>query len=422
MLNRRTRANTEQILCARDASNFMIQRTDMLTPPETDENSSAVLNDDKKFPHRQSQVITVAGGKGGIGKTMICASLSMALAESGLRVTLLDADLGGANLHTVLGMYMPTKTLHDFIQRRVKTLEEVTMLTPIEGLKLVCGAPGIVGLANIAYWEKLKMIRHLRKLEADYVIVDIGAGMSLNEVDLFNSGDITIVVANPEPTSIQECYNFLKVAIFRRLRREFADSSLVQELLDRCKDPSHANDRRLLTEIGDEIIRADQREGVRFFKAINDFAPKLILNRVFEYTETRDGLALQIAAQDLLQVKLDYWGYMSYDPSIPYSVRALRPQDILAPESLNRQRFLAMIRKYLLGENVRYQRPGARVIHPLLKKNHGVNEATRICSLQCPLWGDCPLQEGGLPCRMPDNEFDEKMAKLGKMNVEVVGV
>jgi len=398
----------------------MIQQTDNVTYSAFEANDAEFAAENKSLARHQAKVITVAGGKGGIGKTMTCASLSIALAESGLRVTMVDADLGGANLHTVLGMYMPAKTLHDFIQRRVKTLEEVAMSTPIEGLKLICGAPGIVGLANIAYSEKQKMIRHLRKMDTDYVVVDIGAGMSLNEIDLFNSGDLMIVVANPEPTSIQECYNFLKVAIFRRLRREFSDSFVVQDLLDRCKDPSHANDRRLLTEIGDEIMRADRRDGVQFFKTINDFAPKLILNRVFEYQETRDGLALQIAAQDLLQIKLDYWGYMSYDPSIPQAVRELRPQNILAPNSLNRQRFLTMIRKYLLGENVRYQRPGARLISPLLKKRNGVNDATRMCSVQCSLWGNCPLQEGGLPCRMPDEEFNEKMAKVGKMNAETV--
>jgi flagellar biosynthesis protein FlhG len=398
----------------------MTQESQITASLETAASHREHSAEEQKGNHRPVKLITVAGGKGGIGKTMICTCLSMALAESGLRVTLVDADLGGANLHTVLGMYMPNKTLHDFVQRRVKTLDEVTIPTPIEGLRLVCGAPGIVGFANIAHWEKLKMIRHLRKLEADYVVVDIGAGMSLNEIDLFNSGDVAIVVANPEPTSIQECYNFLKVAIFRRLRREFNDSDVVQELLDRCKDPSHANDRRLLTEIGDEILRKDRREGVRFFKAVNDFAPKLILNRVFEYQETRDGLALQIAAQDMLQVKLDYWGYMSYDPAIPQVVREMRPQDILAPESLNRQRFLAMIRKYLLGENLRYRNPGARVILPILKKLNGTNVVTRMCSVQCPLWGKCPLEEGGLPCRMPDEEFNDKLASLGLRGAKVL--
>jgi flagellar biosynthesis protein FlhG len=388
--------------------------------PELEDNPPDSAADDAKVARGNLKVITVAGGKGGIGKSMISASLSMVLAESGYRVTLVDADLGGANLHTVLGMYMPAKTLHDFMQRKVKTLEEIAMPTSIEGLRLVCGAPGIVGFANLEHWEKLKMIRHLRKLAADFVVVDIGAGTSLNEIDLFNSGDVTIVVANPEPTSIQECYNFLKVAIFRHLHREFADSEIVLERLDRCKDPSHANDRRLLTEIGDEVMAEDRRDGVRFFKAVNGFAPKLILNRVFDYEETRDGLALQIAAQDLLQIKLDYLGYMSYDPNIPLAMRAQRPQDILAPESLNRQRFLTMIRKYLLGENVQYQSPGARMILPLLKKRNGVLESARICSLQCSLWGNCPLQEGGLPCRMPEEEFEEKVARVGKRKTDSV--
>ncbi|MDZ7344013.1 MAG: AAA family ATPase, partial [candidate division KSB1 bacterium] len=204
---------------------------------------------------RPLQIITVGGGKGGIGKSVICCSLGVALAECGARVIVVDADLGGANLHTVMGLYLPSRTLHDFITRKVKTLGEIVLPTAVERLQLICGAPGIVGFAQIEYWEKMKLIRHLRKLEADFVLVDIGAGMSLNEIDLFNAGDIPIVVVNPEPTSIQECYNFIKVAVFRRLRRVFSDSPMVVELLNRCKDPSHVNDRRLLAELGTETLR-----------------------------------------------------------------------------------------------------------------------------------------------------------------------
>jgi hypothetical protein len=91
----------------------------------------------------------------------------------------------------------------------------------------------------------------------------------------------------------------------------------------------------------------------------------------------------------------------------------MRPQDILAPESLNRQRFLAMIRKYLLGENSRYRNPGAPVILPIIKRLSAANVVTRLCSVQCPLWGKCPLEEGGLPCRMPDEEFNDKLAGMG---------
>ncbi len=359
-------------------------------------------------PRRSVRVIAVAGGKGGIGKTMVSASISMALAEAGRRVVLIDADLGGANVHTVMGVPQPDRTLYDFVVRKVKTLEELLIPSPFESLQLICGSPGTIGMANLEHWEKLKFIRHFHRLLADYVVVDIGAGMSINEVDLFNAGDIPIVVANPEPTSIQECFNFLKVAIFRRLRREFANSPGVQELLDRSQDPTHVHDQRLLTEIGEEVKRKSIRDGVRFFRLLNDFSPKLILNRVFDFRETREGMALQIAAQDMLRLRLEFWGYMNYDPNIAKAVRNMSPGDILNSDSENRRRFLQMVRKHLLGEKVQYRALRTRTILPLLDLHERISPQGRICSIECPLWNKCELQEGGLPCRMPDEMYEER--------------
>ncbi len=360
-------------------------------------------------PRRSVRVITVAGGKGGIGKTMVSASLAIALAEANCRVILIDADLGGANVHTVMGIYSPEKTLYDFISRNAKSLDELLVPSPFDGLQLICGSPGTIGMANLEHWEKFKFIRHFQRLLADYVVVDIGAGMSLNEIDLFNSGDIPIVVANPEPTSIQECFNFLKVAIFRRLRREFAESPNVLELLDRSKDPTHVHDHRLLTEIGEEVKGKSMREGVRFFRIVNEFSPKLILNRVFDFRETREGLALQVATQDMLRLRLEFWGYMNYDPNIAKAVRNMALGDILTMDSDNRRRFLQMVRQNILGENVRYRSLKTRTILPLLDLRGHSNLNGRICSIECPLWNNCELQEGGLPCRMPDEMYAERV-------------
>jgi flagellar biosynthesis protein FlhG len=360
-------------------------------------------------PRRTARVIAVAGGKGGIGKTMVSASISMALAETGHRVVLIDADLGGANVHTVMGIPSPDKTLYDFIGRKVKTLEELLIPSPFEGMQLICGSPGTIGMANLEHWEKLKFIRHFHRLAAEFVVVDIGAGMSINEIDLFNAGDIPIVVANPEPTSIQECYNFLKVAIFRRLRREFADSPGVLELLDRALDPMHVHYQRLLTEIGEEVKKTSVREGVRFFRLLNDFSPKLILNRVFHFRETREGMALQVATQDMLRLRLEFWGYMNYDPNITKAVRSMSPGDILSSDSENRRRFLQMVRKHVLGENVRYRSLRTRTILPLLDLQRQATPAGRICSIECRLWNNCEMQEGGLPCRMPDEMYSNRV-------------
>ena len=358
---------------------------------------------------RSVRIITIGGGKGGIGKTMVSASLAIALAEAGARVVLFDADLGGANIHTVMGLYIPDKTLHDFITHKVKLLSEVVINSPIDGLKVICGAPGSVGFANLEYWEKMKIIRHLRRLFAEFVVVDIGAGTSFNEIDIFNAGDVQIVVANPEPTSIQECYNFLKVAIFRHLRREFADSPEVLQLLDRSRDPTHVNDHRLLTEIGNPVRQQNLRDGVRLFRIVNNYSPKLILNRVFDFREIREGLALQVASQELLRMRLEFWGYLSYDARIAKAVRAMRPGEILPSDSENRMRFQKMVRQYLLGENVRYRSVGHRTIFPLIDAKKDLQENTRICSLGCPLWGNCELQKGGLPCGMSDSAYYERV-------------
>ncbi len=85
---------------------------------------------------------SIGGGKGGIGKTLLTAALGWQLARMGKRVVMVDADLGGANLHTCLGLPNPTLTLADFIRRRTERIEDVAAETGTPGLRLISGASG----------------------------------------------------------------------------------------------------------------------------------------------------------------------------------------------------------------------------------------------------------------------------------------
>src|SRR5210317_604066 len=85
------------------------------------------------------KVWAFAGGKGGTGKTAMTANIGVALATMGYRIILVDADLGGANLHTILNIKRPTRTLSDFINRRVETLNDILLPTPSENLRLISG-------------------------------------------------------------------------------------------------------------------------------------------------------------------------------------------------------------------------------------------------------------------------------------------
>ncbi len=130
---------------------------------------------------------SIGGGKGGVGKSIFTMALGITLARLGNRVVLVDGDLGGANLHTMMGIRFPEVTLEDFLLRRVTRLEDILQPTSIEGISLVCGADDLLGAANPTYSQKMRFFKDLEALPADFVLLDLGAGTSFNTLDFFNN-------------------------------------------------------------------------------------------------------------------------------------------------------------------------------------------------------------------------------------------
>jgi len=369
-------------------------------------------------PHEAPLILAFGGGKGGIGKSFVSTATAGCLAELGKQVVLIDGDFGGANLHTLLNIAIPSRTIFDFFSRRAKTLAETSLPTLIPGLRIICGAAGSFGLGNLSYSDKQKFLRHLRKLEADVVVLDLGAGMSFNEIDLFNAADMSVAVANPEPTSIQECYNFIKVALFRRLRRSFVDSPAVLAQVDRNTDDDHRQDTRLIADLGREIYKISAAEGERFANVVNGFCPRLILNRVFSFEETRDGLALQIAAGDLMNIRVEYWGYLNFDPAVKRALREMKPLALFAKDSENYGRLKEMLEKFVLKRGIAGRKPeppyfvySEKGAAALVDEESQRGGPGTICSLRCPFWNDCSYQQGGMMCRMPEPEYLHRAAR-----------
>jgi MinD-like ATPase involved in chromosome partitioning or flagellar assembly len=157
-------------------------------------------------------VWAVAGGKGGVGKSVMAANLAVAVARRGLRCLLIDADLGGGNQHTLFGIQAPRTTLDVFLQGDEKELSSVATPTRFHGLSLVFAASDALGAANPKHSQKQKFIRHLRKADADVVLLDLGAGTGFNTLDLFLTARVQLVVTTPELTAIQNAYGFIKCA------------------------------------------------------------------------------------------------------------------------------------------------------------------------------------------------------------------
>lgn len=165
------------------------------------------------------RIISVGGGKGGVGKSLVAANLAVACAQHGRSVVLVDADLGAPNLHTLLGVERLPRTLDSLFDHQIDALAEARLPTLVNGLELIAGSPAHPGAANIPHAQKLKLLRHLSSLDADVVVVDVGAGTSFNALDLFNVGDLRLVVTTPQLTAIQNAYAFLKGAVHRLVRQ-----------------------------------------------------------------------------------------------------------------------------------------------------------------------------------------------------------
>lgn len=176
------------------------------------------------FSHRQ-KVWAIGGGKGGVGKSLVTANTSICLALMGHKVITVDLDLGGANLHTCLGVPIPDKTLSDYLTKKVSNLSELLTPTSIPNLGIISGAQDEMGMANLKHMHKNKILAKLSELDADFILFDLGAGTSNNTLDFFISADQGILTVLPEPTSIENTYRFIKSVFYRRLAQ-------VDELLE----------------------------------------------------------------------------------------------------------------------------------------------------------------------------------------------
>ena len=124
------------------------------------------------------KIIAVGGAKGGVGKSMLAANLAVGLALLDQKVVLADLDLGGADVHLYTGVKSLSKTWIDFLDKKVDSLQDILTPTAFKGLSLIGGDSSKLGSANLPYSQKLKIMRHLKELETDYLIRPLMARIS----------------------------------------------------------------------------------------------------------------------------------------------------------------------------------------------------------------------------------------------------
>ncbi|MBI5837711.1 MAG: P-loop NTPase [Candidatus Eisenbacteria bacterium] len=233
----------------------------------------------------------VGGGKGGTGKSVISSLLAVWLARFGKRVVLLDADLGGANLHSLFGMKLPAFTLHDFIEKRVSTLEEVALDTGLPNLRLISGATDILSVANPKYGQKTRLLNAVHRLKADVVLLDLGAGTHYNTLDFALLADTALVVMTPQMTSIENAYGFLKGMLFRKLERSFKEGHPMYEALGPVLRPEPAARAEHLADCMTRLRQAPPEGFAELDAVLRSFRPHVLVNQA---VGERDAMASEV--------------------------------------------------------------------------------------------------------------------------------
>ena len=278
----------------------------------------------------KKQIWAVGGGKGGTGKTVVAASIGILLAKAGKRVIIIDADLGGANLHTCLGIRHPSTTIADFLLKKVNSLNELLLDTPIKNLRLISGANDFLTIANIPFAQKQKLMRYIKNLDSDYVILDLGAGTSFNVLDLFLMSDFNILVAMPEPTSVENVYRFIKSVILRRLNNSL-NNSRFQDIFRLAAEARGNESIKTLYDLLERVEQMDSSIASDLKKKVNTFSLKLIMNQIKENDNITLGSSIKDITKKYLGVDLDYSGYIPYDEKVSESIKMFKPLVIEYP-------------------------------------------------------------------------------------------
>ena len=194
-------------------------------------------------------VISIGGGKGGIGKSCFSGNLGVALSQAGKKVLLVDADLGAANLHTIIGVAHAEKTLSDFLNNKYPSLKDVIIESPYPNLKLLSSASDILSLSYPTYKEKKKIISEIQKLDVDVIIFDIAAGTHQRAIDFFTLAPLGIILIQPVPTSLENAFTFLKNLLVRHLVRIFYRDQETRSFILKTSDPRNSESTMELSEL-----------------------------------------------------------------------------------------------------------------------------------------------------------------------------
>lgn len=265
----------------------------------------------KKSTKKRAEIWAVGSGKGGTGKTFLISQLATSLASIGKKVILIDTDLGAANLHFFFGIKHPKRTLLDYLDQK-ELLENLIYETRTKNLGIIIGNYNSSFISGLKVNQKVKFQKDLKKLAADFVLLDLSTGTTPDTVDLFNVADKRIAVTIPEIIAIENLLHFLKNAFLKKINNTF-NSYGIQEISHNLWTRRQEYGIKNIVDLIDHVNDTTGRLSESIIKELSNFPVYLVLNMIRNPNEILEGFSVKSICKKYLGINALFSGYLEYD-------------------------------------------------------------------------------------------------------------
>jgi flagellar biosynthesis protein FlhG len=327
----------------------------------------------RRTSQKPRRVIAVSGAKGGAGKSVIASNLAIYLASLGRSTVIVDADLSGAHLHTLLGL-PPLLPSQASSVADLGPLEVVP--TSVPGMFFINGGLAQGHPGQIRPRERKELFEALEQLDCDYMVLDLGAGIDAELLESFRRADVGLYVILPEPAAAEGSYRFVRALFLHTLMNLATDAEQRVELA------------RLAEELGGfpvprelvETLEADHHE---LAKTARELFGHFEVHFVVNQTRLRDDLdlgeSIRSATWQRLGVSLDYLGYVDHDDTVWTCVRACQPLLIKSPSTKASKNIEKLARRVIALDPSKAGRRVLRTVppgthHDLLEVDRGATD------------------------------------------------
>lgn len=280
-----------------------------------------------------SQIIPVASGKGGVGKSLLSANLAIALGQQGKKVVLVDLDLGASNLHLVIGQKPGAASLGSWFTEK-SDFKDIIQQTDYQNVSFIAGDSQIPDLTSLKHVQKVRLIRNLKNIDTDYIILDLGAGTHQFILDMFLLSPQGIVVSAPAVTATLNGYLFLKNATFRLLYTTFKRGTPGRAYLDNLKKDSATMQKLYIPNLIQALANCDPANTQIFISRMQQFRPRLVMNMIEDPKDADRAQRIKSSCNQYLGLEIEYLGLMYRDMLQDKALASQLPVVVYKPQSV----------------------------------------------------------------------------------------